>query len=131
MELDDLIEKAKEVAKNAYAPYSNFRVGSAILTKSGNIYVGCNVENTSFGLTICAERNAIFNAIASENKVVLDTVVVYTETSIPATPCGACRQIISEFCEDDVKIVACCDTEETHETTLVTLLPGAFRLEDY
>ncbi|MEQ9403748.1 MAG: cytidine deaminase [Cyclobacteriaceae bacterium] len=131
MELSELKAKAKEVAQKAHAPYSNFRVGSAILTKSGQVYTGCNVENMSYGLTICAERNAIFSAIAAEGKTQIEQVVVYTETQRPATPCGACRQIIYEFCEEDVKVHSFCDSEKTHDTSIMGLLPDAFNLNDY
>lgn len=131
MELSELKEKAKEVAKKAHAPYSSFKVGSAILTKTGDVYVGCNVENSSYGLSICAERNAIFCAIAKVGKIDLDTVVVYTETAKPASPCGACRQIISEFCGQDVKIHSFCDSDLTIDTTIQELLPEAFNLDDF
>jgi len=131
MELSELKEKAKEVAKNAHAVYSSFKVGSAILTKTGNVYTGCNVENTSYGLTVCAERNAIFNAVASEGKVEIEQVVVYTETGKPASPCGACRQVIYEFCGSDIKIHCCCDSDEVIDTSIKQLLPDAFNLEDH
>lgn len=131
MELSELKEKAKSVALNAYAPYSSFRVGSAILTKSGNVYVGCNMENTSYGLTTCAERNAIASAIAKEGKIELEQVVVYTQTAKPASPCGVCRQVIYEFCESDIKIHSCCDTDEVLDTSIKQLLPEAFNLDEF
>lgn len=131
MELSELKEKAKEVAKNAHAPYSSFRVGSAILTKSGNVYLGCNVENTSYGLTTCAERNAIAGAVAAEGKVELEQVVVYTPTEKPASPCGVCRQVIYEFSKRDVPVHSFCDSDEVLDTTIKQLLPHAFSLDDY
>jgi cytidine deaminase len=131
MELAELKEKAKQAAKNAHAPYSKFMVGSAVLTETGNVYTGCNVENMSYGLTICAERNAIFSAIAAEGHVEIHQVVVYTQTEKAAPPCGACRQIIYEFCSADVKIHSCCDSEQTMDTTIKKLLPDAFNLDDY
>ncbi len=131
MELSALKEKAKAVAMNAHAPYSSFRVGSAILTRSGNVYVGCNVENTSYGLTTCAERNAIAGAVAKEGKVVIEQVVVYTPTERPASPCGICRQVIHEFCESDVKIHSYCDSDKVLDTSIKELLPEAFNLDDF
>jgi len=131
MELSELKAKAKEVAANAHAPYSSFRVGSAILTKSGNVYLGCNVENTSYGLTTCAERNAIASAIAAEGKVELEQVVVYTPTEKPASPCGVCRQVIYEFSKSDVKIHSCCDSNLALDTTIGKLLPEVFTLDDF
>ena len=84
--------------KRAYAPYSNFQVGAAILLKDGRIFSGCNVENASYGLTICAERNAIFAAVAaSSKKPEIVTVVVVNRRGAPCSPCGACRQVIAEF----------------------------------
>lgn len=130
MDLEKLKNRAKEVAQNAYAPYSKFRVGCAILTKTGNIYTGCNVENMSYGLTICAERNAIFNAVATEGKIEMEQVVVYTETNQPSSPCGACRQIIYEFCGSNVKIHSFCDTDKTFDTTIKEFLPAAFNLDE-
>ncbi len=131
MELSELKEKAKEVAKNAHAPYSSFRVGSAILTRSGNVYVGCNVENTSYGLTTCAERNAIASAVSTEGKIELECVVVYTPTEKPATPCGVCRQVIQEFNGSDIKVHCCCDSDEVLDTSIKKLLPEAFNLDDF
>jgi len=84
--------------KRAYAPYSNFQVGAAILLKDGRIFSGCNVENASYGLTICAERNAIFAAVAaSPKKPEIVSVVVVNQRGAPCSPCGACRQVIAEF----------------------------------
>lgn len=96
-----LIQKAEEIVKFAYAPYSKFHVGAALITESDQIYVGCNVENASYGLTICAERNAIFSAIANEGPQM--RLKAFAITSLPhavASPCGACRQVMSEFCQD-------------------------------
>lgn len=92
-----LIEAAESAWKKAYAPYSNFRVGAAVLTKSGDIFTGCNVENISYGLTSCAERNAIFSAIAQKGKIDIEAVAVTCENELGAPPCGACRQVIAEF----------------------------------
>ncbi|SNS76144.1 cytidine deaminase [Ekhidna lutea] len=126
MSENQLKEKAKNASQNAYAPYSNFKVGCAILLKSGNVYTGCNIENASFGLTVCAERNAIANAIASEGKIELDKVVVYTPTSTPTPPCGACRQVIHEFGSPTVS--SFCDSGESTKHRMEELLTNAFNL---
>lgn len=96
MEYKDLLEKAQEASKNAYAPYSKFPVGACVLCSSGKIYTGCNVENASYGLTICAERNAIFHAVACGEKEI-DAIAIYSPKMKKCFPCGACRQVISEF----------------------------------
>lgn len=131
MELTELKAKAKDVASKAHAPYSKFRVGCALLTKSGNTYTGCNVENASYGLTTCAERNAIAAAVAVEGKVAIEQVVVYTPTAKAASPCGVCRQVIYEFCEGDVKVLSFCDSSGTIDTTIKKLLPEAFDLGEF
>ena len=100
MEIDSsiLITKAQEVRLNSYSPYSKFKVGAALLTESGNIYTGCNVENASFGGTICAERGAAMSAIASEGpKTRFVALAVVSQGNNPASPCGICRQFLSEF----------------------------------
>ena len=97
--LDELVQRAKEVRKNAYAPYSKYKVGAALATKSGRIFEGCNVENSSFGGTICAERGAIMAMVAAgEDEPV--AIAVVTQGEDPAAPCGICRQILSEFSSD-------------------------------
>jgi cytidine deaminase len=98
-EKDLLIEAAKQARENAHAPYSNFRVGAALRSTSGRIFGGCNVENATYGLTICAERVAIFKAI-SEGERGFSAIAVVTDTDAPTPPCGACRQLIWEFCGD-------------------------------
>ena len=96
--VESLIEKAKQIANNAYAPYSKFKVGCALLTEKGNVFVGCNVENASYGATICAERNAITTAIAEEGtEMIISKIAVITSHEAAAPPCGVCRQFISEF----------------------------------
>ena len=93
-----LLAKAKAACDNAYAPYSKFHVGAAILTTTGNVYTGVNVENASYGLTNCAERSAIFNAVTAEGpEMKLLAVAVWTDPEGPCSPCGACRQVIHEF----------------------------------
>ncbi len=98
-EYDSLIAAARRARENAHAPYSNFRVGAALRAKSGRIFGGCNVENATYGLTVCAERVAIFKAI-SEGERGFDAVAVVTDAESLTPPCGACRQLIWEFCGD-------------------------------
>lgn len=94
----NLVKLARAAMKNAYAPYSDFKVGAAILLKDGRIFTGCNVENASYGLTICAERNAIFAAVAaSKRKPEIVAVAVLNHRGVACSPCGACRQVIAEF----------------------------------
>jgi cytidine deaminase len=100
-EFDHIIEAAKRARANAHAKFSNFKVGAALRTKSGKIYGGCNVENATYGLTLCAERVAIFKAISEgEKERSFDAIAVSTDTDELTPPCGACRQIIWEFCGD-------------------------------
>jgi cytidine deaminase len=103
--LDELLERARRVRENAYAPYSNYRVGAALLCADGEIFEGCNVENASLGMTICAERNAVAQAIACGHSRFLAMVIV-TDDEKPATPCGACRQVLGEFAKDLTVVVA-------------------------
>jgi cytidine deaminase len=98
-EKDLLIEAAKQARENAHAPYSNFRVGAALRSASGRIFGGCNVENATYGLTMCAERVAIFKAV-SEGERGFSAIAVVTDTEVLTPPCGACRQLIWEFCGD-------------------------------
>jgi len=119
-----LEKSARDAATASYSPYSQFRVGAAVLTGSGRIYSGANIENASYGLCNCAERTAIFTAAAAGERDV-QAVVVYTPTPQPTMPCGACRQVINEF-GPDALIVSICDSGERLETTLSALLPAAF-----
>jgi cytidine deaminase len=102
---DALIAAARTAREHAHAPYSNFRVGAAVRAKSGRIFTGCNVENATFGLTLCAERVAIFKAI-SEGERGFDAVAVVADTDALTPPCGSCRQILWEFCGDAEVILA-------------------------
>lgn len=99
-DVQDLYSAAKHARQNAYSPYSERKVGAAIRTSSGRIFPGCNVENSSFGATICAERTAIFAAVAEEGERPLTEVMVVTDASPPWVPCGICRQVIAEFGPD-------------------------------
>lgn len=123
-QLKKLTTAAKAAARRAYAPYSKFRVGAAVLARSGKIYPGCNVENASYGLCNCAERTAIFSAVAA-GETEITAVAVYTPTKKPTPPCGACRQVINEFGPQALVISACAGKERI-ETPLSQLLPAAF-----
>ncbi len=115
---------ARTAAKASYSPYSKFRVGAAILAGSGKIYIGTNVENASYGLCNCAERTAIFTAVAAGEDTV-KAVAVYTPTRTATLPCGACRQVINEF-GPAALVISVCDQPDRIETTLECLLPAAF-----
>jgi cytidine deaminase len=104
-ERDTLIAAARAAREHAHAPYSNFRVGAALRAKSGRIFTGCNVENSTYGLTLCAERVAVFKAL-SEGERGFDAVAVVTDSGALTPPCGACRQILWEFCGDAEVILA-------------------------
>jgi cytidine deaminase len=121
-----LAQAAKAACAYAYCPYSRFPVGCAVMTSDRAIASGCNVENASFGLTSCAERNAIFRAVADGATSIL-AVLVYTPTAAPVTPCGACRQVIAEFGRD-ARVRAICDGVDSVEWTLGELLPDAFAI---
>ncbi len=122
--LEMLKQAAKDVSKNAYCRYSEFPVGAAVCGGSGKIYTGCNVENVSFGLTMCAERSAIFSAIAAGEKTI-QAVVIFTPTESLTPPCGACRQVISEF-GDEVQIVSFSNLKSSEPQSIQELLPSAF-----
>jgi len=126
--LSEMKRLARDAAKHAHAPYSSFRVGAAVLGGSGQIHVGANVENVSYGLSMCAERSAIFRAIA-EGERGIEALCLYTPTAVPSTPCGACRQVIHEF-GPDVLILCCTDDDALDRPyALSELLPEAFRLQ--
>ncbi|MBM7691801.1 cytidine deaminase [Peribacillus deserti] len=129
MNIQELIEKAKEARQKAYVPYSNFQVGAALLTKDGKVYGGCNIENAGYSMTNCAERTAFFKAISEGDKDFAMLAVV-ADTDGPVSPCGACRQVISEFCPKDMKVVLTNLKGEIKEITVEELLPGAFSPED-
>ena len=122
-----LVAAAIGQRKNAYAPYSNFQVGAAVLGGSGKVYLGCNVENASYGLTVCAERVAIFKAL-SEGEREIRAVVVCAGESEPAPPCGACLQVMAEFApKDEPLTVVTCSADGRHDAnTLSDYLPTPF-----
>lgn len=125
---DELFKAALEVQKNAYVPYSDFPLGAAVLTEEGEIYTGVNIENASFGLSNCAERSAIFNAVSHGQKNIKALLLV-SSTERPVTPCGACRQVIKEFA-DDIEIIMMTDKGKELTMKSSELLPGAFTEED-
>ena len=124
--LSALERAAREAAGRAYCPYSRFPVGAAVLAADGQVHSGCNVENASYGLTICAERNAVFQAVArTVQPLHIKAVLIYTPTASPTAPCGACRQVLNEF-GPDAEVVCVCDGPDAIRTTLKELLPRAF-----
>ncbi len=127
----ELIEKAFEMLKFSYSPFSCFRVGAALLTKSKKIYTGCNIENSSFGATNCAERTAIFKAVSEGQKDFEAICIVGGKNGIVedfCTPCGICRQVLAEFCKPDFKIILAKSKTEYKIFTLGELLPESFSL---
>ncbi|EUJ33353.1 cytidine deaminase [Listeria floridensis FSL S10-1187] len=123
------IELAKKARDFAYVPYSKFPVGAALITTDDEVILGANIENASFGLTNCAERTAIFKAV-SEGKRDFKKLVVVADTDGPVSPCGACRQVISEFCAPDMPVVLTNLKGDVAEVTVKELLPGAFMAGD-
>jgi len=129
MTYQELIRKAIEARKNSYSPYSNFKVGAALLTADNKLFTGVNIENASYGLTVCAERTALLKAV-SEGLVKFTALAVACDTDSfsDAYPCGACRQVMAEFLEDDADIIVSINTGEYRIHKLKELLPHAFRL---
>jgi cytidine deaminase len=125
---EKLVRSAREAMKNAYAPFSKFRVGAAILTSKGQIFLGCNVENSSYGMTNCAERTAIFSAVAKHGpELEIYAVAVANDHGVPCSPCGACRQVIYEF---GPRAIIFYEGEKGPKQSLITeLLPEGFRLQ--
>lgn len=126
-DVEALIKKAKQARMKAYVPFSTFKVGAAIQTKSGNIYTGCNIENSSYSLTCCAERTAIFKAI-SEGDTAFSSLTVIADTEDVVSPCGACRQVMAEFFKEDVSIYLTNLSGIIKQTSLKELLPFHFKL---
>ena len=128
MEISDekLVEIAKKSLKNAYAPYSNFKVAAALLSKSGKVFTGVNVENSSYGLTMCAERVAVFKAV-SEGEREFVKIAIVSEKGKKTFPCGACRQVLYEFAENLEIILE--EEGKIYKTSLKKLLPEGFKLK--
>ncbi|PKI16745.1 cytidine deaminase [Colwellia sp. 12G3] len=127
--LDEVIAAANAAYQLAYAPYSKFHVGAAALTTNGNVVNGCNVENASYGLTICAERNCISHAVVNGEQQ-FEVIVIYTEQDKLTPPCGACRQVIAEFFEQSAPVIAVNHKNEQQVWTVQELLPDAFTPKD-
>ena len=124
-----LLAAAKKARSNAYAPYSKFAVGAAVLTDDGEIFSGCNIENASYGLSNCAERTAIFSMVASGKRHIA-AVAVIADTPRAVSPCGACRQVLAEFGRPETPVVLANQNGHLVHTTLKELLPYAFHRED-
>ena len=128
----ELILKAIESMKNSYSPYSNFKVGAALLSESGKVYTGCNIENVAFGPSICAERVAFFKAISEGEKNFSKIAVVGGKDGIISSatpPCGVCRQVMREFCNDDFEILIVRENGNYDKVLLKDLLPNSFKPE--
>lgn len=129
MEKEQLLEQAIAARGNAYVPYSKFPVGAALLTSDGKVYLGCNIENAGYSMTNCAERTAMFKAV-SEGDRTFKALAVSADTEGPVSPCGACRQVLAEFCAPDMPVYLTNLKGDVQDTTISELLPGAFTPED-
>lgn len=129
MNSEQLVEEAIKARDFAYAPYSKFPVGAALLAESGKVFHGCNIENAAYSVTNCAERTAIFKAL-SEGEKSFSMLAVVADTDRPCSPCGACRQVIAEVCPPHMKVILANLKGDMTETTIEELLPGAFNAED-
>ncbi|WP_267223578.1 cytidine deaminase [Dyella silvae] len=126
---DVLLAKARKARDQAYAPYSRFLVGAALLTRDGQTFSGCNVENASYGLCNCAERTALFSAVAAGYRPGdFAALAVIGDTPDPISPCGACRQVMAELCAETMPVLLGNLAGDMQETTVQALLPGSFRL---
>jgi cytidine deaminase len=126
---EELVEYAKKAMQHSYSPYSKFAVGAALVTEDNEIILGCNIENASYGLSNCAERTAIFKGV-SEGKRRFKKLIVIGNTDGPISPCGACRQVINEFCPPDMPVVLANLKGELKTMTVAQLLPYAFGPEN-
>ncbi|WP_449429119.1 cytidine deaminase [Rhodanobacter umsongensis] len=126
---DDLLALARDARERAYVPYSHFQVGAALLARDGRRFSGCNVENAAYGLCNCAERTALFGAVAAGCRPgEFAALAVVADTDGPVSPCGACRQVMAELCGDGMPVLLGNLHGDVQETTVADLLPGAFRL---
>ena len=128
MNSKQLVQEAEKARQNAYAPYSGFKVGAALLDNRGNIHAGCNMENASYGLTLCAERAAVANAV-SAGVTAFSAIALIADSDQPVSPCGACRQVLAEF-NPEIKVIMGNMAGEIREMKLSELLPGPFRSEE-
>ncbi|ARC59588.1 cytidine deaminase [Bacillus sp. FSL K6-1109] len=129
MTKQELIAEALKAREFAYVPYSKFKVGAALLTEDGKVYKGCNIENAAYSLCNCAERTALFKAY-SEGEKSFKMLAVAADTPGPVSPCGACRQVISELCSPNMPVILTNLNGQVKEMTVEELLPGAFSSED-
>lgn len=129
VEPKQLIDEAIAASKQAHVPYSHFHVGAALLTTDGKIYRGCNIENASYGLTNCAERTAIFKAVSEGDKQ-FSAIAVVGDTDGPISPCGACRQVLAEFCDEHTQIILANLKGDFVITNINEILPGYFSSKD-
>ena len=128
MTYEELMRKAIETSEKSYCPYSKFAVGACVMAVDGSVYTGCNFENSSFGMTICAERNAIGSAVA-DGKQKIKAVAIYSPNQQNCVPCGACRQVMHEFCDSDEDVdIILQNGEGLKVYTLAQLLPESFNL---
>lgn len=129
LNIEHLIREAKIARDFAYAPYSEFKVGAALLAEDGTIYRGCNIENAAFSMCNCAERTALFKAY-SDGVTQFKRLVVIADTDRPVSPCGACRQVISELCDSEMEVVLANMKGDVQRLKVIDLLPGAFSPKD-
>jgi cytidine deaminase len=127
--ISKLFASARTASESAYSPYSGARVGASVLTESGEVYSGCNVENASYGLTQCAERNALATAINEGMKAgTARAILIYATGFDVLAPCGACRQVMSELMADDAVVISCHSETDYHRWSVEELLPDSFKL---
>jgi len=129
MDVEKLIAESKKAREQAYVPYSKFPVGAALLAEDGTVYHGCNIENSAYSMTNCAERTAFFKAVSGGVRS-FKALAVVADTEGPVSPCGACRQVIAEFCDGSMPVYLTNLNGVVEETTVAKLLPGAFSKED-
>jgi len=126
----NLLSQAKQASENSYSPYSKFSVGASVLYESGKIYTGCNIENASYGLSLCAERCAMSSAIISGEKTKIKAIAIYSPNQIKCLPCGACRQWLYEFADDDAEIILQDENNNPLVLTLGDIFPYGFKFEN-
>ncbi|MCH5199326.1 MAG: cytidine deaminase [Oscillospiraceae bacterium] len=122
----ELVQAAKEALQNSYSPYSNYKVGAALLTEQGKIFTGCNVENGSYGASNCAERTAVFKAVSEGQRRFTAIAIAAEDTETPPFPCGICRQVISEFCSQETPVLIYDGNGAVYNAELGELIPHAF-----
>ncbi len=124
MDKNELFELAMKAALASYSPYSRFRVGAALVSASGKVFTGTNVENRSYGLTICAERSALVAAVGAGERAFSFIAIATPDADYPVSPCGACRQVLSEFMKPEAPVLFGCSPDKQVETTIGELLPN-------